>query len=91
MVLNIEKTLKNQLREYDENRGGAGLFDKIKPYLMDGTYLYHYTLTDNLKSIMHEGLIPKFILFKRLKGRIFNNVRLIISSKFTRIYNRVNG
>jgi hypothetical protein len=33
--------------------------DRLSNYLIDGKYLYHYTLTDNLESIMDEGLIPK--------------------------------
>jgi len=33
--------------------------NKLNDFLIDGRYLYHYTLTDNLDSIMDDGLIPK--------------------------------
>lgn len=36
-----------------------GLLDRLKPYLIDGKYLYHYTLTDNLDEIKEYGLIPR--------------------------------
>ena len=35
------------------------LSNRMSNYLIDGKYLYHYTLTDNLESIMDEGLIFK--------------------------------
>ena len=33
--------------------------DSIKNYLIDGKYLFHYTLTDYLDDILEEGLIPR--------------------------------
>ena len=35
------------------------LLNKLQSHLIDGKYLYHYTQTDNLDSIKHEGLIPR--------------------------------
>ena len=35
------------------------LLTKLNPYLIEGKYLYHFTLTDNLESILEEGLIPR--------------------------------
>lgn len=35
------------------------LMNRLKEYLIDGKYLYHYTLTDNLDSIEDSGLIPR--------------------------------
>ncbi len=31
----------------------------LRDYLIDGKYLYHYTLTENLEDILREGLIPR--------------------------------
>jgi len=41
------KSFENELRK------------RIKPYLIEGKYLYHFTQTDNLESILDEGLIPR--------------------------------
>jgi hypothetical protein len=34
------------------------LFENYTRHLLDGNFLYHYTLVDNLDSIMSEGLKP---------------------------------
>ena len=46
--------MKSMMGVINEN-----LSNRMSNYLIDGKYLYHYTLTDNLESIMDEGLIPK--------------------------------
>jgi hypothetical protein len=52
----LRQFIKTTIREYlNENY----LNDNIKNYLIDGKYLFHYTLTDYLDDILHEGLIPR--------------------------------
>ncbi len=35
------------------------ILNRLKPYLIEGKYLYHYTPTYNLDDIEEEGLIPR--------------------------------
>lgn len=53
---NLQIILKeNLIKEYNKQE----FFKKLQPHLISGKYLYHYTLTDNLESILENGLIPK--------------------------------
>lgn len=52
--MNLQETIKKVLREEFNS-----LIDKLKPYLIKGKYLYHYTPTHNLDEIQEEGLIPR--------------------------------
>lgn len=36
------------------------LSDNISDHLIDGKFLYHYTYTDHLESILDHGLIPRY-------------------------------
>jgi hypothetical protein len=52
----LRQFIKTTIREFlNENH----IQDNIKNYLIDGKYLFHYTLTDYLDDILHEGLIPR--------------------------------
>ena len=53
MAKNIHISLNDFLLEKNEIK------DKLKKYLIDGKYLFHYTLTENLTDILQEGLIPR--------------------------------
>ena len=57
----INMNLQEQINRIQSMMGviNENLSNRISDYLIDGKYLYHYTLTDNLESIMDEGLIPK--------------------------------
>ena len=59
MALNIEKSLNTQLREFNERPSTDNLMNRLTEYALEDKYLYHYTLTDNLESIMADGLIPR--------------------------------
>ena len=52
--MNIQESIRRILREELDN-----LLNKLKPYLIKGKYLYHYTPTYNLEDIKEEGLIPR--------------------------------
>jgi len=51
--MNLQENIRRILREEFNS-----LIDKLKPYLIKGKYLYHYTPTHNLDEIQEEGLIP---------------------------------
>ncbi len=52
----LRQFIKTTIREFlIENH----ISDNIKNYLIDGKYLFHYTLTDHLDDIEIEGLIPR--------------------------------
>jgi hypothetical protein len=53
--------LQEQISRIHEMMGviNEDITNRLSNYLIDGKYLYHYTLTDNLESIMDEGLIPR--------------------------------
>ena len=52
--MNRQESIRRILREELDN-----LLNKLKPYLIEGNYLYHYTPTYNLEDIKEEGLIPR--------------------------------
>ena len=51
---NLQESIRRILREEVNN-----LLNRLKPYLIEGKYLYHYTPTYNLNDIKEEGLIPR--------------------------------
>jgi hypothetical protein len=51
---NLQESIIKVLREEFNN-----LLNRLKPYLIEGKYLYHYTPTYNLDDIKEEGLIPR--------------------------------
>ena len=52
----LRQFIKTTIREFlNENY----VNDNVKNYLIDGKYLFHYTLTDYLDDIKIEGLIPR--------------------------------
>ena len=52
----LKQFIKTTIREFiNENY----VNDNIKNYLIDGKYLFHYTLTDYLDDIKVDGLIPR--------------------------------
>ena len=52
----LKQFIKTTIREFiNENY----VNDNIKNYLIDGKYLFHYTLTDYLDGIKVDGLIPR--------------------------------
>ena len=52
--MNLQESIRKILREEFNN-----LLNRLKPYLIEGKYLYHYTPTYNLDDIKEEGLIPR--------------------------------
>jgi len=52
--MNLQESIRRILREEFNN-----LLKRLKPYLINGKYLYHYTPTYNLDDIKEEGLIPR--------------------------------
>jgi hypothetical protein len=52
--MNLQQNIKRILREEFNN-----LLNRLKPYLIEGKYMYHYTPTYNLDDIKEEGLIPR--------------------------------
>ena len=52
--MNLQESIRRILREEFNN-----LLNKLKPHLIEGKYLYHYTPTYNLDDIKEEGLIPR--------------------------------
>ena len=52
--MNLQENIRKILREEFNN-----LLNRLKPYLIEGKYLYHYTPTYNLDDIKEEGLIPR--------------------------------
>ena len=58
----MKKLIKTILREEinsKENEISNNFIEKLKDLLIDGKYLYHYTLNNHLVSIQEEGLIPR--------------------------------
>ena len=49
---NSREFIKTTIREFLNK-------NKIQNYLIDGKYLFHYTLTEYLDDIRIEGLIPR--------------------------------
>lgn len=53
----MSKFIKTTVRDFlNENNN---IEDNIQKYLIDGKYLFHYTLTEHLENILSEGLIPR--------------------------------
>ena len=53
----MKEFIKTKLKEsLNEN---YNIKNNIENYLIDGKYLFHYTLTDNLNDILTDGLIPR--------------------------------
>lgn len=52
----MKKFIKQKL---NESLVRTDFINRLKPYLINGKFLYHYTLTEHLESIMSEGLIPR--------------------------------
>jgi len=52
--MNLQQNIKRILKEEFNN-----LLNRLKPYLIEGKYMYHYTPTYNLDDIKEEGLIPR--------------------------------
>ena len=50
----LQESIRRILREEVNN-----LLNRLKPYLIEGKYLYHYTPTYNLNDIKEEGLTPR--------------------------------
>lgn len=51
--------MKTKFNEFINESNSDNLLDRLKPHLIGGEYLYHYTLTYNLDEIMSDGLIPR--------------------------------
>jgi len=52
----LKQFIKTTIREFlNENH----IEDSLNNYLIDGKYLFHYTLTDYLDDILEDGLISR--------------------------------
>jgi hypothetical protein len=59
MKKKFNKFKMKYLKTFNENNSNTDLYTVIKPYLIEGKYLYHYTKTENLDEIKDYGLIPR--------------------------------
>ena len=86
--MNLSEGYKNRLQEL-ANIKTKGILDigdfkkKLKYHLIEGKYLYHYTLTDNLDSIKEEGLIPR----KNPNSHYATGSQAIFLTKSSSLYN----
>jgi hypothetical protein len=56
--INIQSKFKTLIEQGFSKEDVIDIKNRIKPYLIDGKYLYHYTATENERSIKTQGLKP---------------------------------